>query len=576
MSTASALPALFGERRWHAAGLVVTGLLVGLVEAAILALVAEVAAAMVSGLSSASAAIGPASLHLGLGAALVVAGALALARLALGALAGFFPAAVTAGTQASLRNSLYDAYSRASWEVQSREADGYLQELLTNQVSKLTLGTTNAARLLSAGLTFLALVAAAFLVSPVAAVLVLAVAAALFGLLRPLGRRGRHHARELSAAQLAYSGGIGESVRLAEEAYTFGTAPAMRARIAALVEEGKRQLFRMQLVAGLVRGLYLGLVVILLVGGLAGLYVFGVGRIAALGAVVLMLIRSASYGQQAQSAWQEVQQVAPYLERLTAAAARYTRNALPAGHRPFAVGVALHLQAVSFGYRAGTSVLRNVDVTITSGEAVGIRGSSGAGKSTLVQLLLGMRVPGSGRYWLGEVPVAEIAVDEWRAHVAYVPQEPRLLHASVADNIRFFRDIDDVAVERAACLAHIHADIVGMPDGYNTVIGQRADAVSGGQRQRICLARAMAGSPSVLVLDEPTSALDLASEAAIQRSLADLKGTITLIIVSHRPSLLETCDRVLTVQGGQVDTAGPSVPITSGPAPVSAAYAGAV
>jgi ATP-binding cassette, subfamily B, bacterial len=146
---------------------------------------------------------------------------------------------------------------------------------------------------------------------------------------------------------------------------------------------------------------------------------------------------------------------------------------------------------------------------------------------------------------------------EYRRHVAYVPQEPRLYHATVADNIRFFRDLDDEAVQRAARLAHIHDVILGMPDGYDTVVGQRADAVSGGQRQRICLARALAGNPSVLLLDEPTSALDAESEAAIQASLLELRGSLTTFIVAHRPSLLEICDRHLYIGGSAVQVTEP-------------------
>jgi ATP-binding cassette, subfamily B, bacterial len=123
----------------------------------------------------------------------------------------------------------------------------------------------------------------------------------------------------------------------------------------------------------------------------------------------------------------------------------------------------------------------------------------------------------------------------------------------VGDNIRFFREIDDRAVERAARLAHIHDDIVAWPAGYDTVIGQRADGVSGGQRQRICLARALAGDPQVLVLDEPTSALDARSEHLIQQSLAELRGRLTMFVVSHRLSMLRGCERVIVLGDGRVE-----------------------
>ncbi len=123
----------------------------------------------------------------------------------------------------------------------------------------------------------------------------------------------------------------------------------------------------------------------------------------------------------------------------------------------------------------------------------------------------------------------------------------------MADNIRYFRSIDDDAVEQAARLALIHDDIIGWANGYDTVVGPRADAVSGGQQQRICLARALAAVPEVLVLDEPTSSLDPRSEALIQESLMALKGKVTLFIVAHRMLTLDVCDRVMVVVDGQLE-----------------------
>ena len=150
-------------------------------------------------------------------------------------------------------------------------------------------------------------------------------------------------------------------------------------------------------------------------------------------------------------------------------------------------------------------------------------------------------------------PAVDFRRADWHRLVSYVPQEPQLIHATVAENIRFLRDgLSDEDVERAAKLAHIHDVIMAWPKGYETIIGPRADAVSGGQQQRICLARALASRPAVLILDEPTSALDPSSESLIQTSLRELKEKLTIFIVAHRMSTLDICDRVMVIVDGRL------------------------
>jgi ATP-binding cassette, subfamily B, bacterial len=197
-------------------------------------------------------------------------------------------------------------------------------------------------------------------------------------------------------------------------------------------------------------------------------------------------------------------------------------------------------------------VLSEISFAVSGGEAIGIVGPSGAGKSTLVQILLRLRTQDRGRYLVNGVPAEQFARSEWNRRVAYVSQEPRLVHATVAENIRYFRDLPREAIERAGRLARIHDDVVSWPQGYDTVVGPRADAVSGGQQQRICLARALAARPEVLVLDEPTSALDPTSERLIQESLSALKHELTLFIVAHRLSTLDICDRVMVIVDGRL------------------------
>ena len=125
-----------------------------------------------------------------------------------------------------------------------------------------------------------------------------------------------------------------------------------------------------------------------------------------------------------------------------------------------------------------------------------------------------------------------------------------------AENIRFFREIPDDAVERAARLAGIHEEITAWARGYETIVGPRADAVSGGQQQRLCLARALAAQPDMLVLDEPTSALDGRSESLIQESLERLRGSLTVFIVAHRMSTLVAADRILVLVSGRLQAFG--------------------
>ena len=157
------------------------------------------------------------------------------------------------------------------------------------------------------------------------------------------------------------------------------------------------------------------------------------------------------------------------------------------------------------------------------------------------------------------VLASEIDDRAWHRKVADLPQEPHLLNGTAAENIRFYRDwVDDSAIQRAAELAQIDADIVSWSEGYQTVVGQRANAISGGQRQRLCLARALAGVPELLFLDEPTSSLDLQSEHLIQESLQGLRGNLTLVVVAHRLTTLSLCDRVMVIRDGHLEAFAPA------------------
>src|SRR5690606_9440609 len=267
--------------------------------------------------------IGPIALESSIGRLLLLAGVLAALRLGLAVALAYLPARMAADIQMRLRTSLFDAYATSSWEVQSRERDGHLQELLTTQVVQATQGLQQATTLLSAGLTFLTLALTAFTIGPVVALLVLVVGGGMALLLRPLGGWGRRHAGLSSRAQVDYAETLGGSLRLAEETYALGAAAAEQSRLRDRATMVRHHFLRAQLAQRFTQGPYQALVILLLVGGLAGLNASGTGRIASLGTVDLILVRAAAYGQLAQFAWQVLQQSAPLLERLEEAEERY-------------------------------------------------------------------------------------------------------------------------------------------------------------------------------------------------------------------------------------------------------------
>jgi ATP-binding cassette subfamily C protein CydCD len=179
-------------------------------------------------------------------------------------------------------------------------------------------------------------------------------------------------------------------------------------------------------------------------------------------------------------------------------------------------------------------VLEDLELRLAPGSTTVITGPSGAGKTSLLALLLRFRDPTAGRITVGGVDLADVPVDEWRRHIAWVPQHPYLFDASVADNIRLgLPGVSDAAVDGAARRAAVHDEILALPDGYATRLGERGTRLSAGQRQRIALARAFLRDAPILLLDEPTAHLDPASAALVRQAVADLSQGRTTLIVTH-------------------------------------------
>ena len=201
----------------------------------------------------------------------------------------------------------------------------------------------------------------------------------------------------------------------------------------------------------------------------------------------------------------------------------------------------------------GDTLFHDFSLEIKPGEKIGLVGASGSGKTTLTKLLLRFADIDSGKITIDGQDISEVTQASLRAKIAYVPQEPLLFHRSVRENIAYGRpDATDAEIEEAAKKAGAYDFIVGLKDGFDTMVGERGIKLSGGQRQRVAIARAILKDAPILVLDEATSALDSESEALIQKSLETLMENRTSIVIAHRLSTIAKLDRIIVLKDGKI------------------------
>nr|WP_258566203.1 ABC transporter ATP-binding protein [Streptomyces parvulus] len=218
----------------------------------------------------------------------------------------------------------------------------------------------------------------------------------------------------------------------------------------------------------------------------------------------------------------------------------------------------VRLRGVGFRYAgAGRATLEGVDVTVGAGRSLAVVGETGSGKTTLSYLIPRLYDATSGSVTIDGVDVRELSFETLAAAVGVVSQETYLFHASVADNLRFAKpDASDEELVAAARVAHIHDYLMSLPDGYDTVVGERGYRFSGGEKQRLAIARAILRDPPVLVLDEATSALDTQTERAVQQAVDAASAGRTTITVAHRLSTVRNADEILVLRRGRVAERG--------------------
>jgi ATP-binding cassette subfamily B protein/subfamily B ATP-binding cassette protein MsbA len=232
-------------------------------------------------------------------------------------------------------------------------------------------------------------------------------------------------------------------------------------------------------------------------------------------------------------------------------------NARPFPIHPSGVGGLVRLEKVTFGYETGRPVLRDISLQGHPGETMALVGPTGAGKSTLMSLILRLFDPWKGRVSINYVDVREVKLSSLRANVSIVLQEPFLLPLSVEENIAYgLPKASHDEVVAAATMANSHEFIMRLPEGYDTVIGERGTTLSGGEKQRLAIARAFLKKAPILILDEPTSALDAEAEAQLLEALERLIMGRTTFIIAHRLSTIRYADRIVVLDRGRIIETG--------------------
>ena len=474
-------------------------------------------------------------------------------RLSLALLSSWQSTRLNASITASLRHRVAAAFLEASWPVQQSQRGGSLQELLTTYIGGASGLAGNVLGLVLAVTNLGALLSLAVAIDPLGAVALIFMVGILGSMLRPLRAAVRRRATVAAEVGMRFATSLNEVSQLGLELHVFQVQNAAKQRVGTLVEETRIKGQRVGFASSTVSPVYSSLAYGALVAALALASFSDSTKLTSLGAVLLVMMRSLNYGQALQSAYTNISQTRPYADELLTRLDFFEAARVASDGKPVESVDVLQMNDVSFSYVEGQEVLTNLSFQIDRHEIIGIVGPSGGGKSTLVQLLLGLRVPDSGTVLADGRDIHDLSRAEWARRVTFVPQSAHLIAGTIADNIRFLRDdVTDEEVVEAAKLAHLHDDVVGFPEGYQRQVGEQGGQLSGGQQQRLCIARALVERPDVIILDEPTSALDVRSEHLVRTTLLGMKERATVIVIAHRLSTLDICDRIMVIQNGEL------------------------
>jgi ATP-binding cassette subfamily C protein len=406
-------------------------------------------------------------------------------------------------------------------------------------------------------------VVVALVIAPVVVAMLFGAGTFLFIISVGLVRRGLLVGEEMTVVNADLQSDAGELVAGAKFVKATATEQRAVARLSRTILRLRDLTFSNSFDVQIVRAIFeyaSGLVVIgLLVAG-PMLLAVDVGTVVVIVAMFIRLFPKVTGLRQCQ---QSISLVLPAFDAVSAMVAEAEKTAEPrllSGSAPrLSKGPAsIGLESVTVAIN-GRTILDEISLAIKPGECVVLTGQTGAGKTTLLDCMLGLRRIESGIIRIDGERLDTLAVAEWRHGVGYLGQDPMLFHATIEENLRWIKpDTTDADIEKALRLASAEF-VYQLPDGLKTIVGDAGSRLSGGERQRIALARALLGEPRLLVLDEATSALDAATETSVVETIARLKGSLTIVSITHRPALVAVADRMIEVKQGKAADVQPAI-----------------
>lgn len=528
-------------------------LIAGVAESVVLVVIVFVAAHMNSPATITSAVLIPENASNG--RLLLIAGGLCLimfgAHIAVERLTGIVASRATLRAQ----YRFIDAYLNSGVEHRQQLPVTYLSEGLSPLAFETYATVVGFIGVSTSILALLPLIVMSSLVDFGAAIALGIVAVLITLLTRPLVHRTRRlierriRRREDLVEASSHWSRLGEEVRIFDVEDALAELLQKRSR-GAIEAHASSRLSQRSLMVGR-RDVVIGAVI----AALAIIYSIDSTSITSIGAVVILLLRVLQGVQRSQTSLQDLESSLPSLERLRSRTEELERFGRSPGTTHIENFDVIELRDVHYSFSGpdGSQVVHDVSFTARRGEIVAIVGPSGGGKSTLVRLILRLARPTRGALLVNGVDIHEVDDSDWVRLVSGVAQESAVLDGDIIENIAFLRpQIDVNRVVESARLSQVDDEVRSFPDGYETRLGPGEGGVSGGQKQRVALARALAGRPQLLVLDEPTSALDPVSEARVRDSLLTARRDAAIIVVAHRPALVEIADRVVTIEEGRV------------------------